>query len=317
MSAPFQQDAKTLQAVADASHALTAWGEKLRAKVEGESSASWDVADCLVEGVANFDEDKAFSTALKVTTLKEKALYQRFQIAKKFPVSTRVENASYSHHRAVVGKKYPLKEALRYLEAAVADRLSERDFIARLKKDKSAPKPEAEQPTTKRLSIVLSAETHALILAYAKARGEKPGELASGILGVRVAELAPEWTAFIERQAESEAKEKAAAEEKREAAKAARLAEAERAQAQKTVEAYAKVEAEETYEDVLIAVEAAQFAKRITPTQGDKIIAAARKVRLTRLKMATFEDLAKPVVRDLAAEKLVGEFLDSEKAVAA
>lgn len=145
MSAPLELTDSQVQSLADKSHELSAWGEVLRNKVESEDGASWAVADWLVEGAKAHTEEQAKRKACEVTTLGRHAVNQRYQLGTTFPLGTRVPGASYSHHRAVAS--LPLKDALRYLEASVAERLSVKDLVARIYRDKrkaiaSLPIPE-------------------------------------------------------------------------------------------------------------------------------------------------------------------------------
>jgi hypothetical protein len=311
------------------------------------------VGDWLVSGEDSFQthkgnvQGKVYDRAEQLTGMSRSHLRKSASIARNVPAFLRSNLLTYSHH--VAAAKLPSDEAKRRaLAVALRKNMTVVDFVQYVATEfpDLGARKESAQPTA-RLTVTLSPYTLQQIHDYAKVRGEKPGELAGGLLGARAAELADDWTEEIERftQAVREEKEKTAKAreekiaarvakkearernrvEKKEVREHAKRAKAEsKAQAkalrdsQRALKAQGKAESAEAvvaikrqYADTVAAVEKEEAKKKITTKEGEQMVRAAKKLMRQQLAAARGKTKDATVV-DLAPAQTVADFRNAK-----
>jgi hypothetical protein len=110
----------------------------------------WGLGDWIQYGNAKFGE--RYALAARITGYDVQTLMNMVYVASRFEISRRRENLSWSHHEAVAA--LDLAEQERWLDRAVADRLSVSDLRVELRHARRSSKEGKKQPTPDRNVVI-------------------------------------------------------------------------------------------------------------------------------------------------------------------
>lgn len=92
---------------------------KKQGKALGVSHHQWAIADWILRGMKLFkSKKKAYDEAVELTGMTRETLQQFKMTAEFFPISTRVKDLWFGHHRLVANKKYTPDQRKRFLQHA-------------------------------------------------------------------------------------------------------------------------------------------------------------------------------------------------------
>lgn len=91
---------------------LTQWAKRGKDLVNAKSGNQWEIGDWILAGEKAFGKKEAYDKAEHATGMTRATLQQFKYTAECFPISTRVENLFFGHHRLVAKKKTKSKEGM-------------------------------------------------------------------------------------------------------------------------------------------------------------------------------------------------------------
>src|SRR6266567_8995801 len=122
---------------------LKQWVQDGVSLVKAKNGNQWEIGDWIRNGVETFGTKEAYNRAMQATGMTRATLQQFKYTAECFPISTRVKNLFFGHHRLVAKKKRKSKDGIesgftrgerkRLLLTAITRKFSVAKFDAYLK----------------------------------------------------------------------------------------------------------------------------------------------------------------------------------------
>ena len=126
---------------------LKRWVEKGKSLVTAKSGNQWKIGDWILAGEETFGKKRAYDIAQEVTGMKRATLYLFKDTAECFPISTRVKNLFFGHHRLVADKEYTHARRMQLLRTALKRKMSVAKFDAYLKSREKSVEQQENTPT--------------------------------------------------------------------------------------------------------------------------------------------------------------------------
>lgn len=97
---------------------LKQWAKRGEVLANAKSGNQWEIGDWIRAGADSFGTKEAYNKAMQATGMTRATLQQFKYTAECFPISTRVKNLSFGHHRLVADKELTKEERKRLLQHA-------------------------------------------------------------------------------------------------------------------------------------------------------------------------------------------------------
>jgi hypothetical protein len=143
---------------------LKRWSKQGVVLAKAKEGNQWAIGDWILAGVNEFGTKKAYDEAQEATGMTRDTLYQFKFIAECFPISTRVKDLYFGHHRLVAKEEFTPDERKRLLKHAQDNDESVASFEAWLRNrkidaarraDKRSPADQAADKTIGACDVLL------------------------------------------------------------------------------------------------------------------------------------------------------------------